>query len=210
MDSTARQSIRQLSIRSMLASRSRSIISLLAIILTTLLFTALFTIALSINHSFQQANFMMVGGYSHGGFKNMTYEQAMELCDDPRIKEYGLRLFVGIPEKAPFNKSQVEVSYCNENSAKWMYLEPSIGAFPAEGTNEAATDKKVLDRLGIEPRIGSEFTLTFDVDGQETTETFVLSGWWESDEIIPASHVLIPESRAQEIFSQLGTKGKNG
>lgn len=35
-----------------------------------MLFTALFTIAISINDSFQQSNFLMAGGDAHGSFKN--------------------------------------------------------------------------------------------------------------------------------------------
>ena len=32
--------------------------------------------------------------------------------------------------------------------------------------------------------IGAEFTVTFHVDGHETTQTFILCGWWEYDEAI--------------------------
>ena len=33
-----------------------------------------------------------------------------------------------------------------------------------------------------------------------TTQTFTLSGWWEYDEAIVASHVLIPESRVDAVL----------
>jgi len=46
--------------------------------------------------------------------------------------------------------------------------------------------------------------MTFDVDGTEVTETFILSGWWEYDEAVFANHVLIPHSRAQAIYDQVG------
>ena len=52
-----------------------------------------------------------------------------------------------------------------------------------------------------------EFTMTFDVDGTETTETFILGGWWEYDAAITASHVLLPRSRAENIFTVLDTQG---
>ncbi len=210
MNVTNRRCIRRLSLKSMLASRSRNIIAILAIALTTLLFTTLFTIVISMNHAAQENNFRMVGGYSHGGFKYLTAAQRDELKTDPLIQEYGLRLIVGMPLKMPFNKTQVEVSYCNDNGAKWMYAEPSEGRLPAEGTQEAATDLRVLSLLGVEPEIGAAFTMTFDVDGQETTETFTLSGWWDYDSAIIASHVLLPESRARQIFDDLDTQGHDG
>ncbi len=165
---------------------------------------------MSIANGFQQSNFRQVGGYAHGGFKNLTIEQVNELKDDKLIRDYSIRRIVGIPNDEPFNKDQVEISYCDKNAAKWMYLTPTEGRLPAEHTNEAAADKKVLALLGTEPKIGSEFTVTFDVDGKETTETFTLCGFWEHDEVAVASHILIPESRADEIFNKLDIKSDDG
>ena len=210
MNVSNRKIIRRLSIASFKAAKIRNIITVAAIALTTILFTVLFTVGLSIKYGFEQSNFRQVGGYSHGGFKYLTEEQFEALKDDPLIKEYGKRMFCGMPEKEPFQKSHVEVSYCDENEAKWMFLTPKEGRLPKEGTNEAATDLRVLSLLGVEPVIGNEFTMTFTVDGEETTETFTLCGWWEYDEAIIANHVLIPESRTQEIFQKLHTQGKDG
>ena len=113
--------IRNLSKKSLKASKTRNIIAVLAIALTTVLFTALFTIAMSINASFQEANFRQVGGFSHGGFKYMTEEQFDELKDDPMIEQYGLRRFLGMPVEPPFNKVHVEIGYSDRNQAHWMY-----------------------------------------------------------------------------------------
>ena len=78
------------------------------------------------------------------------------------------------------------------------------GRLPEEGTNEAACDTRVLELLGVEPELGTEFTMTFDVDGHETTQTFTLSGWWEKDEASPASQVIIPESRVNSVLDEVG------
>ncbi len=206
------RTIRRLGWRSMKAARTRNLIAILAIALTTVLFTSLFTIAMSINDGFQQSNFRQVGGFSHGGFKYLTEEQFQELRDDPRIDQWGLRRFLGMPTEVPFNKSHVEVSYADANYAHWAFCDPIEGRLPEEGTDEAATDTAVLELLGIEPEIGAKFTLTFDVDGHTTTQTFTLSGWWERDEAIVASHVLIPESRVDAVLDEVGVTppGSNG
>ena len=206
------KTIRRLGWRSMRAAKTRNLIAILAIALTTVLFTSLFTIAMSINDGFQQSNFRQVGGFSHGGFKYLTEEQFNELKDDPRIDQWGLRRFLGMPTEVPFNKSHVEVSYADANYAHWAFCDPIEGRLPEEGTDEAATDTAVLELLGIEPEIGAKFTLTFDVDGHTTTQTFTLSGWWERDEAIVASHVLIPESRVDAILDEVGVTppGSNG
>lgn len=205
-----RKCIRRLGRKNLKAEKSRNLIAVLAIALTTMMFTALFTIIMSIGYGVEQSNFRQVGGYSHGGFKYLTQEQFDELKTDERIKEYSLRRFVGMPYEEPFQKTHVEVSYCDANAAEWMYLDPVEGRLPEENTNEAATDTRVLSLLGVEPVIGNEFTLTFTVDGTQTTETFMLCGYWDYDEAIIASHVLIPESRVEEIFTKLGTRGEDG
>ncbi len=49
--------IRNLSIKQLFAAKARNIIAVTAIVLTTLLFTSLFTIFLSVNEGFQQSLF---------------------------------------------------------------------------------------------------------------------------------------------------------
>ena len=199
-----RRCVRRLAMRSLRANRARNAVAVLAIALTAVLFTSLFTIAMSINDGVQQSNFRQVGGFSHGGFKYLTQEQFEELRDDPLIDQWGLRRFIGAPTEVPFHKSHVEVSYADANYAHWAFCDPVEGSLPREGTDEAATDTQVLKLLGVEPEIGANFTVTFDVDGHTTTQTFTLSGWWERDEAIAASHILIPESRVDAILDETG------
>ena len=72
MNVANRKWIRRLSWKSLRAARTRNLIAVLAIALTTVLFTSLFTIALSINDGFQQSNFRQAGGYNHATFKSLT------------------------------------------------------------------------------------------------------------------------------------------
>ena len=204
MNVANRKCVRRLSFRSLRANRTRNLVAVLAIVLTTVLFTSLFTIALSINEGIQQNNFRQAGGWSHGTFKYLTEEQFEELKDDPLIKSWGLRRFLGMPTEVPFNKSHVEIGYSDANEAHWSYCDPIEGRLPKEGTDEVATDTHVLELLGVEPELGAKFTVTFDVDGHETTQTFTLCGWWEYDEAVVANHILIPESRVDAILAEVG------
>ena len=195
-----RKCIRNISLKNMRSAKLKNIVAILAIALTTLLFTALFTIVISLVHGIEQQNFRQVGGYEHGGFKYLTYEQFQELKDDPLIKEYGIRRVAGMAVEKPFHKSHVEISWCDQNSAKWMFLDPIEGRLPKEGTNEAATDLEILRLLGVEPKIGAQFTIPIVNGTQTVMETFTLCGWWEYDEVVVANHVMIPESRLDEII----------
>lgn len=70
-----RKCIRRLSNRTFWASRRRNLIAACAIALTTLLFTSLFTIAMSLNASYEIYQFRQAGGTAHGTFKDVTKEQ---------------------------------------------------------------------------------------------------------------------------------------
>ena len=200
-----RKCIRRLSDRSLKAAKTRNIIAVIAIALTTVLFTSLFTIAMSINASFQQGNFRQAGGDMHGSFKDLTEAQVEELKVDPLIREYGTRLMVGMaPGEVPFNKSHVEISYMDETEAEHSFIDPIEGSLPRAGTDEAATDTRVLALLGIEPQVGAQFTLPIEIDSNTSDarvveRTFTLSGWWEYDSAITASHVLLPRTAAEEL-----------
>ena len=146
--------IRRLACKNLQAAKLRNLITIVAIALTTILFTTLFTITLSMVENFQQSNFRQVGTYAHGIFKQLTKEQFDELKDDPLIKEWGLRRLAGFATDDVFRKSQVEVSYMDENYAKFTFSTPTVGDFPEEGTNQAATDLRVLSLLGVEPELG--------------------------------------------------------
>ena len=201
--------VRRLAWKTLRANRARNRVAALAIALTAMLFTSLFTILMSMNEGAQQADFRRVGGYAHGGFKYLTHEQYEELRADPLIRESGLRRLLGMPLDAPFDKTHVEISYCDENDAKWMYLEPVEGRLPEEGTDEAAADLHVLELLGVAPELGARFTMTFEVDGQTTTQSFTLCGWWGHDAAIDAYHVLVPESRVDAVLAEAGVDSAN-
>lgn len=65
-----------------------------------------------------------------------------------------------MPADEPFQKSHVEIGYSDANQAHWMYCDPEEGRLPEEGTDEAATDTRVLELLGVEPELGNQFTVT--------------------------------------------------
>ena len=76
--------IRRLSFRFLRANRRRNRIAVFAIALTTLLFTSLFTIVLSLNSSYETYQFRQLGGYAHGTFKDVSPEQAEQSQNSAR------------------------------------------------------------------------------------------------------------------------------
>lgn len=201
-----RKTIANISKKSLKANKTRNIIAILAIALTTILFTALFTIALTMVKSFEQQTFRQVGGDVHGTFKDVTEEEIQELIQDPMIKDYGVRWMLGMPYDIPFNKAHVEVSYMDESCAKGFFCTPEKGRLPKENTDEIACDTRILKLLGVEPEIGEKITLSyslgFNSERKVVTDEFTLCGWWTYDEASMASHAIVPRSYAAEVLQE--------
>ena len=87
-----RKCIRKLSLKSLYANRRRNLIAIFAIALTTLLFTSMFTIVLSLNASYETYQFRQVGGYAHGTFKDVSPEQAERIVD---CQHFFRQIFLG-------------------------------------------------------------------------------------------------------------------
>ena len=106
-----RKCIRKLSLKSLYANRRRNLIAIFAIALTTLLFTSMFTIVLSLNASYETYQFRQVGGYAHGTFKDVSPEQAERIAAHPKVKATGVRKVIGITAEGVFAKIPAEISY---------------------------------------------------------------------------------------------------
>lgn len=208
-----RKCIRKLSYKTLWASRKRNGIAILAIALTTLLFTSLFTVAMSINASYQTYTFRQIGGYSHGSFKDVSEDQAQAIAGHPKVKEVGARSVIGVSDDGVFAKVPAEVSYMDANCTKWGYAEPTVGHMPQSG-KEITMDTAALKLLGIEPELGAEVTLTYTVgDKSQTsydkTDTFTLAGWWEYDDISPVHYINISEEYARAVEAEGIATGMN-
>lgn len=201
-----RKCIRKLSFKTLWASRKRNIIAIAAIALTTLLFTSLFTVAMSINASYQTYTFRQIGGYAHGTFKDVTEEQAQAISGHSAVKAVGLRAVIGVIDKGVFAKVPAEISFMDKNCTKWSYAEPDVGHMPQSG-REITMDTGALKLLGIEPRLGAEVTITYTVgDKNQTscdkTDTFTLAGWWEYDTISPVHYINVSEEYVRAVEAE--------
>lgn len=192
--------IRRLSFRTVKAARKRNLIAIAAIALTALLFTSLFTVAMSINESFQTYTFRQCGGYCHGTFKEVSEEQIAAISGHPRVKAVGKRTVIGFLGEGVFSKLPGELSYMDGNCTKWSYATPTVGRMPETG-KELAMDTTALALLGIQPELGAQVELSWSV-GQtgryQETDTFTLVGWWEADSISPVHYLNISEEYAKQ------------
>lgn len=206
-----RKCIRHLSLKALLASWKRNMIAITAIALTTLLFTSLFTLGLSINSTYQTYTFRQVGGRNHGTFKEVNIEQIKALSSHPKVQASGVRINIGINNQGIFAKVPAEIGYFDSNSAAWSYHIPDFGRLPESG-NEIAMDVEALRKMGITPKIGTEITLNYTVNdkeqiGIERIDTFILTGWWEYDEISPVHAILVSREYVKQVEAESIAEG---
>ena len=206
-----RKHIWKLAMRSLLASRKRNIITVVAIALTTLLFTSVFTIAMSINNSYQEYTFRQIGGYSHGSFKDVSDEQIEAISKHSLVKQVGVRTVIGLMDSEAFAKKPAEISFMDENCAMWSYATPQVGRVP-EKSDEISMDTRTLELLGVNPELNAEIRIPFEVGtgkagAYQLEDTFTLVGYWDYDEVMPVHYINISKSYAAQVEEQAVARG---
>ena len=206
-----RKLIWKLGVRSLLSARKRNLIAVIAIALTSLLITSLFTILLSVNASYQTYQFRQIGGYPHGSFKEVTPQQIEEISAHHLVREAGTRTVIGTISDGVFAKEPAEISYMDENCTRWSYATPTTGRMPAIG-KEITMDTRTLELLGIQAELGTEIPLTYTLyDGMRTGETvndtFTLVGWWDYDDLMPVHYINISHDYVEEAKALSGERG---
>ena len=174
-----RKVIRNLSDKSFHANRARNLIAALAIALTAMLFTSLFTIGIGTMENFQLQTMMQAGGDSHGVIKNITEEQYEALKDHPLIQESAPCMLVADKVENPeFLKRHVEMWYYPEYHYPHCFLEIIDGRAP-QAADEIVLDEVSLSLLGKEPKAGQKVTLALRIksrDEEAIERTFTVSG----------------------------------
>ena len=97
----------------LLAKRSlkaqKNTIAVLAIMLATLLFTSLSTIAISLQTAMQESNMRTIGTSAHVGIKRVSWDEYELLSADAGVKDIGYSVIIGNAVGDSFNKTPTEL-----------------------------------------------------------------------------------------------------
>lgn len=188
--------VRRLASRSFQASRTRNIIAAIAIALTAILFTAVFTIGLGMVESAQRSMMLQAGGDAHGAIKDLTPEQYEILKQHPSIRECGRDISVAHSvENTEFLKRHVELHYVDPDFYPHWFVELREGRAPQEA-EEILMDAKSMELLGLEPKAGAQVTLELRVhpESEPIRRTFRVSGVIEPSQAMNVGFVFVSES----------------
>lgn len=188
------RAVRRLADRSFRASRSRNIIAVLAIALTALLFTALFTVGSGLIENIQRQTMRQAGGDGMAVLKYVTDGQYEQVKDHPLIKEISYnRILSSSVDNEELLKRHGELYYMDETGIRLGFCEPVEGTVP-QAEDDLMMDTKTAKLLGVELTVGSPVSLKLTVHGQQVTRMFRLCGWWEADPVFNVS--ILVTSRA--------------
>ncbi len=174
MNVSNRKCIRNLSLKSLRAAKTRNIVAVLAIALTTVLFTALFTIALSINEGFQQSNFRQVG--------RLPQEGTNEAATDTHVLELlGVKPEIGAEFTVTFDVDGTPVTETFTLCGWWEYDEAIVANHILLPLSRAET---ILAEAGVisgQSRDGMTGSWNMDVmlkSGSRHIERDLAAGTW--------------------------------
>ena len=190
--------IRRIADRTRQAGKSRNLIAVLAIALTAVLFTSVFTVGGSLVNKQQQETMRQVGGSAQAGFKYLTEEEYNIVKQDKKLKEISYRIVVGDAINRELNKLHTEVSYYEELDAKFSFCYPEVGRLP-EKRDEIVTSDLVLKALGLPCKIGTKVPVTIRIGNKERKEVFTLSGYFKGDTIFQAQIMAVSKIFANEV-----------
>lgn len=193
-----KKAISNLSNKSLKSNRQRNIVAVIAIAMTAVLFTALFTVGGSLLASIQRATMHQVGTSSHAGFKFLTQQQYDTLLKDPEIKDISYNIVVGFGENEELKKTYTEIRWTEPKAAEWSFSTPTTGRLPQERL-EVATTTAVLDALGVPHELGETVHLEFSANGIKYSQDFILCGFWEADIAMKANEAFVSREYADEV-----------
>ena len=191
--------IRTLTNRSFKANKTRNLIAVFAIVLTTVMFTSLFVLSQSMVENMRNMNFQQAGYNSHLSSGTMTDADAEKIVAHEAVRDYGKSTVIGVAENEELTGRQVEIRYADENYARSSFSYPTTGTMPVQ-ENEIALDTITLDKMGLPYELGQEITLEWRKDltsDEYTTGTFVLSGYWDGNSAAMASMAWVSEAFVQ-------------
>ncbi len=187
-------------------NKGRNLVAVLAIVLTTMMFTTLFVLSKSLEKNLVEMTFRQTGYDAQVSFKAITEEQAEKIAAHPEAAEVGSSIVVGIGQDSRLAGRQVEVRWADESYAAHSFAAPAAGRLP-QTDDEIALDTIVLDRLGIAHELGESVTLKWisDLKTREImTATFELCGYWEGNESLYSSMAWVSRGLAEQTVAAIG------
>lgn len=206
--------IKRLSARTLASSKSRNIIAVIAIVLTTFMITSVFSIGVSFMNNAAVMTDRLHGTTADITLTHPTQSQCEEISALKGVTDVGIQYGVGSVKGKTAQGKDMLIAVLNYDSSEWEnHIVPTIGNIEGKypsAKNEIMLSEKALDQLGItSPTLGMTVNLTFRCNGENFTMDFILSGWYTEYESIQTSGLaLISDTLKTELGLTAQEDGK--
>ena len=197
MRNRSRKVLNRLSLRSVLTSKKQNLITIFAIMLTTILFTSLFTVFFSLDRTIDLQNKKDVGYRSDACVYYVDDDLYESIENNKRVKDVCKGLFLGYGEIG----DTVFVVNGDEDFAKTCFCYPKEGTLP-QNKNDVVISKTLLDTLDVPKKIGTKIELEYgvaDPDGviEVIKDEFTICGFSDN----ASKMILVSDDYANDIMS---------
>ena len=178
--------IKLLAQRELHTSKRMSIVLILSIVLTCVMFTSIASVGGNLMLALRNQTMRMVGGDHMAGFKYVLPADYEKVLADGRTRDVVYRIIVGRAINEDFQSFGVELNCAGDDrAAQAAFSLPSVGRLP-EKMDEMAVSSMVLEALGLPAELGTRASLKIDIDGRLVEKEFTVCGFWEGDSIATA------------------------
>ena len=186
--------IKKLSGRYFKAGKSRNIIAIIAIVLTTILFTTIFTLGSGLMDTVHDQNIRKAGGDGQAVLNYISDEVYNDIAGSPLIDRIAYTKAVSYRLKNPgLERWRSDLWYMDDTALEFARYTPTTGHRP-EAENEIIADTKTLDALGVPAQIGETVSLIYEVKGKSYTTDFTLCGFWETDSLSNIGRLIVSKA----------------
>lgn len=186
--------VKKLSARYFKSGKSRNIIAITAIVLTTILFTTIFTLGSGLIDTIKDQNIRKLGGDGQAVLSYINDEVFDRVKGSALIDRIAYTKSVSYRLNNPgLKKWRSDMWYMDDIALEFARYEPVEGRSP-QAENEIIADTRTLDALGVPAEIGATVTLNYEIKGSEYTTDFKLCGFWETDSLSNTGRIIVSKA----------------
>ena len=171
--------IKKLANRSFRSNKMRNVIAVIAIALTTFLFTAVLTIGMGASGTLEYSMAKLMGSSADALVQGLSEEQFQQLKENAMFEKVGCWIPVEIMTNT--NRMVAEIDYADQPQLELRMQTPRTGSAPQKA-NEVLVSANILKDLNIEEKIGAEIPIEFKnrQSGQMYHFDMIVSGIYDT------------------------------
>ena len=168
--------------------RKRNILLILAITLTTILFTSVLEIGFGGMQSIQETHLRLSGAKWDAELRYLNTDQFHKAENSNLFETVGCRIPISFVNGT--KKHSIEIDYFDSKGMDLYYLDLEEGKQP-KAANEIVVSDKALEELGTQAKIGAEIPVSFTLRDKDYTFNMKLSGWYKTNK--NTSYLIVSE-----------------